>query len=242
MTELPLTRLVNERLGPKLLVLLQAAHIRAPHGRVEFSNSFVMELLVTFLLLVLFVAVRLSMSVENPSALQQLLEMLHEFISDLAFEIIGSQAPRFISFLSTLFLFLLLMNIVGCVPGLQSPTLSISVPLGIAIVTWINYHAYGLREHGWAYGKQFLGPVGWLTPLMLPLEINMHFTRLISLTLRLWANMYAGELVILVFFSLLPAGLPVIFTALHVAVGILQAYLFMLLATIYIGLAVAHDH
>jgi F-type H+-transporting ATPase subunit a len=242
MTELPLTRFVNEQLGPKILVLSQALHLRPPHGRVEFSDSFVMELLVTFLLLTLFVAIRLSMSVENPKALQQLVEMLHEFVSDLALEIIGTQAPRFISFLSSLFLFILVMNVIGCFPGLQSPTLSISVPLGIAIVTWIYYHAHGIWEQRWAYRKQFLGPVGWLTPLMLPLEINMHFTRLVSLTLRLWANMYAGELVILVFFSLIPVGLPVMFTALHLAVGILQAYLFMLLATIYLGLAVAHDH
>jgi F-type H+-transporting ATPase subunit a len=242
MRELPLTRLVNEWLGPAIGSLLHPVHIQATRANAELSDATVMELLVTCVLLILFVAFRLTISVEVPNGLQLLFEMLHDFVSGLASEIIGRQASRFVSFLSALFVFILFMNLIGSFPGLQSPTLVINVPLGITIVTWVYYHAHGLREHRWGYVKQFLGPVGWLIPLMFPLEINTHCTRLVSLTLRLWANMYAGELLILVFFSLVPVGVPVIFMALHIAVGILQSYIFLLLASIYLGLAVAHDH
>ena len=82
----------------------------------------------------------------------------------------------------------------------------------------------------------------WLYPLLFPIEIISHLARVLSLTVRLYANIFAGDLLILAFFSLIPIGIPVLFIGLHFGVDIIQAYVFMLLATIYLSLAVAHDH
>jgi F-type H+-transporting ATPase subunit a len=93
-----------------------------------------------------------------------------------------------------------------------------------------------------AYLKHFLGPMWWLSPLMLPLEIISHLARLMSLTIRLYANMFAGDMVTLVFFSLIPLAVPVLFLGLHIGVALLQAYIFVLLTTVYLAGAVATEH
>ena len=111
-----------------------------------------------------------------------------------------------------------------------------------ALVTFLYYHYHGVRANGFAYIKQFLGPVWWLYPLLLPIEIISHCARVLSLTVRLYANMLAGDLLTLAFFSLVPIGIPLVFLGLHFGVAIIQAYVFMLLAMIYLSLAVAHDH
>jgi F-type H+-transporting ATPase subunit a len=116
------------------------------------------------------------------------------------------------------------------------------VPLGFATATFIYYHYHGIRANGPAYIKQFLGPVWWLAWLLLPIELISHFARILSLTVRLYANMFAGELVTLAFFSLVPVGIPLIFMFLHLGVAVVQAYVFILLAMIYLSLATAHDH
>jgi len=193
-------------------------------------------------LLAYFIVVRLTLSVEKPAAAQHLAEMTHEFVSEQGESIIGHGSERFTSYLTTLFLFILLANLMGLVPGLKSPTAEAVVPLGFALVTFIYYHYHGLRSNGFAYVKQFLGPVWWLYPLMLPIEIISHFARVLSLTVRLYANMFAGDLVTLAFFSLVPLGIPLIFLGLHLGVAVVQAYVFFLLASIYLSLAVAHDH
>jgi F-type H+-transporting ATPase subunit a len=110
------------------------------------------------------------------------------------------------------------------------------------VVAFIYYNTQGLREHGLSYFKQFIGPVWWLFPLMLPIEIVSHLARVMSLTIRLRANIFAGDMVTLTFFSLIPLLVPVIFLGLHVFVSFLQAYIFTLLTTIYLGLAVSHEH
>jgi F-type H+-transporting ATPase subunit a len=130
----------------------------------------------------------------------------------------------------------------GLVPGLESPTASAVVPLGLALVTFVYYNYHGIRANGFGYFKQFLGPVWWLYWLMIPIEIISHLARVLSLTVRLYANMFAGDLVTLAFFSLIPIGIPLLFLSLHFAVAIIQAYVFMILATVYLSLAVAHDH
>ena len=109
-------------------------------------------------------------------------------------------------------------------------------------ITYRPLHYHGIRMHGGAYIKQFLGPVWWISPLLFPIEIISHFARILSLTVRLYANMFAGDLLTLAFFSLIPVGIPLIFLALHLGVAAIQAYVFMLLATIYLSLAVAGEH
>jgi len=118
-----------------------------------------------------------------------------------------------------------------------------SVPLGIATLTFLYYNFHGLRvQKPWGYFKHFCGPIPVLTPLMLPIEIISHLARMMSLTIRLYANMLASDLLTMVFFSLFPLLLPACFLGLHFAVSFIQAYVFMLLAMIYLSQAVSHEH
>ena len=201
-----------------------------------------MELLIFFALLIYFVLVRVSLSVETPGVVQHVAEMTNEFVGAQSESIMGHGYERFTTYLTVLVLFILIGNLMGLVPGLESPTGSPVVPLAFALVTFIYYHYHGLRVHGFSYIKQFLGPVWWLYPLMFPIEIISHFARVLSLTVRLYANMFAGDMVTLAFFSLIPIGVPLIFLGLHFGVALIQAYVFMILATVYLSLAVAHDH
>jgi F-type H+-transporting ATPase subunit a len=201
-----------------------------------------MELLIFIGLLAYFVIVRATLSVETPGSFQHVAEMTHEFIREQSESIIGHGYERFTAYLTVLGLFILIANLMGLIPGLESPTANAVVPLGFAVTTFIYYHYHGIRSNGFGYIKQFLGPVWWLYWLLLPIEVISHFARVLSLTVRLYANMFAGDLVTLAFFSLLPVGIPLVFLGLHFGVAIVQAYVFILLAMIYLSLAVAHDH
>jgi F-type H+-transporting ATPase subunit a len=241
-TQLPLTRILNAHFASTANTVLAALHIHPTNPQAPINNAFAMELLVFCVLIVYFIAVRLSLSVEKPNVLQHAAEAVNGFVSDQSESVIGHGYERFVSYISALFMFILLCNLIGLIPGLESPTANLVVPLGCAIVTFVYYHFHGIRVHGFAYVKQFLGPVWWLAWLMLPIEIISHFARILSLTVRLYANMFAGDLVTLAFFSLIPAGIPVIFLGLHFGVALIQAYIFMVLAAVYLSMAVAHDH
>jgi F-type H+-transporting ATPase subunit a len=129
------------------------------------------------------------------------------------------------------------------VPGFESPTAVPSVPLGCAICAFLYYNAQGIKRQGpMQYAKHFAGPMPALAPLMIPIEIISHLARVMSLTIRLFANMFAGDMVTLVFFSLVPLGVPVVFLGLHIGVSLLQAYIFVLLTTVYLAGAVATEH
>jgi F-type H+-transporting ATPase subunit a len=233
---------LNAHFAPLANQILTACHSPAQYPTQPISNAFAMELLVFVGLLAYFVAVRLTLSVEKPGAIQHVAEMTHGFVGEQSESIIGHGYERFTAYLTVLFLFIVIGNLMGLVPGLESPTGSPVVPLGFALVTFVYYHYHGIRANGFSYIKQFLGPVWWLYPLMLPIEIISHFARVLSLTVRLYANMFAGDMVTLAFFSLIPVGVPLIFLGLHFGVALIQAYVFMILATVYLSLAVAHDH
>ena len=241
-TQLLFTRLLNEHFAAPVTAFLRAMHIQPVSPQAPVTNAFAMELLAFLVLLVYFVLVRLTLNVEKPNGVQHLAEITHEFVSEQGEQIIGHGSERFVSYLTALGLFILLANLMGIVPGLKSPTANVVVPLGFAIVTFLYYHYHGIRENGFAYIKQFLGPVWWLYPLLFPIEIISHFGRVLSLTVRLYANIFAGDLVTLAFFSLVPVGIPLIFLGLHLGVAIVQAYVFFLLAAIYLSMAVAHEH
>ncbi len=212
-------------------------------AKLWLNNVLTMEVVVVAFLVLVFVLVRARMSVERPGGLQHLTELLHEFISNQSADIIGPHSERFTPLLSSFFLFILFGNLIGLIPGLESPTANPAVPLGCALVAFIYYNYHGVREQGpVGYAKHFLGPVSWLSPLMLPIEIVGNLARVMSLTIRLFANMFAGDKVTLVFISLIPVGVPVIFLLLHTGVSFLQAYIFTLLVTIYLSGAVAHEH
>ncbi|HLI78239.1 MAG TPA: F0F1 ATP synthase subunit A [Acidobacteriaceae bacterium] len=241
-TQLLLTRFLNHLFARPVDGLLSAFHVAPAYPQAPITNAFAMELLVFVVLIGYFLLVRSSLSVETPGGVQHLAEMTNEFVSSQGEQIIGHGYERFVGYLTALFLFILLSNLMGLIPGLMSPTAAVSVPLGFALVTFVYYHYHGIRVNGGAYIKQFLGPVWWISPLLFPIEIISHLARVLSLTVRLYANMFAGDLLTLAFFSLIPVGIPLVFLALHLGVAVIQAYVFMLLAAIYLGLAVSHDH
>jgi F-type H+-transporting ATPase subunit a len=202
-----------------------------------------MQFVVVLILTAFFVVVRLGLSVESPSGPQQVMEYIQDFTGNLGRDLIGHHYQEYLPYLITLGLFILISNLLGIIPGLESPTGKTVVPLGCALTTWVYYHVQGLRKNGpIGYVKHFMGPVWWLAILMFPIEVFSHLARILSLTVRLFANMFAGEMVTLVFFSLLPIGIPVIFEALHIGVSFIQTYIFVLLACVYLGEATAHEH
>jgi F-type H+-transporting ATPase subunit a len=242
-TQLFVTSLLNHLFAAPVDKVLALVHVHVQYPEAPITNTFAMELLAFLALALYFVAVRVSLSVEKPGAVQHLAEMTHEFVSEQGEQIIGHGYERFTGYLTVLGLFILLANLMGLLsPWLESPTANVAVPLGLALVTFVYYHYHGLRVNGFGYIKQFLGPVWWLYWLLFPIEIISHLARILSLTVRLYANMFAGDLLTLAFFSLIPIGIPLLFLGLHLGVAVVQAYVFMLLAAIYLSLAVSHEH
>jgi F-type H+-transporting ATPase subunit a len=251
MEQLAFTALLNRLFGAPVLALLQALHIHPKNPALPITNSFAMELLVVLLLTMFFIAVRTRLSVERPGGLQHTMEGIYEFVNNLASETISHHPEKFVPYLTALGLFILSCNLIGLVPGLESPTAVPVVPLGCALLTWFYYHYQGVRANGpVGYLKHFMGPqegmplaVRLFLPILLfPIELFSHAARVLSLTVRLFANMFAGEMVTLVFFSLIPLGIPIVFEGLHVGVSFIQTYIFVLLACVYLGEATAHEH
>ena len=251
MEQLAFTALLNRLFGAPVLALLQALHIHPKHPATPITNSFAMELLVVLLLTIFFIAVRMRLSVERPGALQHTMEGIDGFVNNLASETISHHPEKFVPYLTALGLFILSCNLIGLVPGLESPTAVPIVPLGCALLTWFYYHFHGVWANGpVGYLKHFIGPqegmplaVRLFLPILLfPIELFSHAARVLSLTVRLFANMFAGEMVTLVFFSLVPLGIPIIFEGLHIGVSFIQTYIFVLLACVYLGEATAHEH
>jgi len=237
------TAILNHLFAGPATALLRAVHVEPKYPQAPITNSFSMEFLVFAFLIIVFLLVRSRLSVDNPGGLQHMFEGAHGFISDQAHEIIGHDSEKFTAYLTTLGFFILLCNLLGLVPGFESPTGSPVVPLGCAVLTFVYYHAQGVKKQGvFPYLKHFAGPMPLLAPLMVPIELVSHLARMLSLTVRLYANMFAGDLVTMVFFSLIPIGLPIIFMALHLGVSIIQTYVFVLLAMIYLQGAVATEH
>lgn len=240
---LALTRLLNQLFAGPVDSLLNAIGVHPLHPEAPIRDAFALELLIAALLLLFFIVVRATLSVEKPGVPQQFAELIHEFIGGQSDSIIGHNYSRFQSFVTIIFLFILSCNLIGLIPGINSPTELETVTLALATATFIYYNFYGLKEQGlWGYIKHFAGPVWWLAPLIFPIEVVSHFARIMSLSVRLYANMFAGGLVTLVFFSLVPIGIPVVFLGLHLLVSVIQAFVFTLLVMIYLSLAVQHEH
>jgi F-type H+-transporting ATPase subunit a len=240
--QLALTRLLNAIFGGIIASILHALGIAA-NPATAISDAFAMELVVVCGLIVFFLLVRFSLSVEKPNPLQHVAEILNEFIGGQAEQVIGHGYQRFQAWVTCIFLFVLLNNLMGLIPGVTTPTSSIIVPLGLATPTFLYYNIQGLREQGLiGYLKHFAGPIWWMAWLIFPIEIISHLARILSLTVRLYANMFASDLITLVSFSGVPLGLPVLALGLHAFVSIIQAFVFTLLTMIYLSLAVAHDH
>jgi F-type H+-transporting ATPase subunit a len=235
------TALFNRFLAAPLDAFWSA--LRVPHNAAHpWENWLSMEIVVVAIILVVFGVLRSRLSVENPGKLQLTFETLYKFLSGQAHEALEHGSSKYVSFIGTLFIFILFMNLIGIIPGFESPTMTPAVPCGIAVSVFLYYNYMGVREQGIVkYLAHFAGPVWYLAWLMIPIEIISHLSRPLSLTVRLFGNMFAGEKVTATFLSLTFIVAPALFMGLHVFVAVLQAYIFMLLAMIYIGGAVAHE-
>jgi F-type H+-transporting ATPase subunit a len=240
-SELWITRIFNDFLAAPANAVLGLVGVHAQPR--PWADFVVMQIVVVALLMVIFAALRARLSPDRPGALQHTFELLYDFVKGQAEDQVGHAARHYMAFFGTLFLFILTSNLIGIIPCFESPTMNASVTAGCALATFAYYNLAGVIAQGpLRYLAHFCGPLWWLAPLMFPIEVVSHLARLLSLTVRLYANMFAGEQVTLVFLSLTKLGIPVIFMGLHIFVGVIQAYIFMLLAMVYVGGAVAHEH
>ena len=266
-----LTHWVNYLLGPFALGLLHALHIQPKDHELPIPEYLVMAMIVLLLGTILGLVLRSRLSVERPGGLQQIAELLLTNplgfgVKDLLEENVGHGSDKYIAFTGSIGIFILLSNLLGVFPAFTSPTggaLPI-VPLGCAVLTFLYFNWQGLRHHGpFGYLKTFAGPVWWLSWLIAPVEMISATARILSLTVRLWANIFASDLIYVIFLGLLvaptewawskspilgvvmgifPALIPILFVGLHIFVSIIQAYVFTVLPSIYIGQAVAEEH
>jgi F-type H+-transporting ATPase subunit a len=240
-SELWITAQFNRALAGPANALLDV--IKYQHDPAHpWSDWLLCEILVVLILVVLFAYLKSRLSVERPGKLQHIFELFHEFVHASSEEMVGHDTGKYVPLFGTIFLFIFFMNTIGLIPGFMAPTMYAAVPMGMALSIVVFYHAAGIKENRFGYIKQFLGPMAFLIPLMLPIELVSHAARPLSLTIRLFANMFAGEQVTNTFVALTKVVIPVIFIGLHAFACILQAYIFMVLAMVYVGGAVSHEH
>lgn len=182
-------------------------------------------------------------------------EMIAEMLAGLGKQTIGDEYLKYMPIVGTMFVFILLSNLLGLVPGVGGGTVDPNVTWAWAIISYVVYNVVGIQRHGAKYIYQFMGPALWnptiggktwhvrlLAPVFLPLEIFLHAARMLTLAVRLLANMNADHLVVAVFLGMVPIGVPAIFMGLGLLIAFLQAFVFSLLTMIYIGMALEEAH
>ena len=174
--------------------------------------------------------------------LRNVFEILTEMLAGLAEQNMGHKWRTYFPFVATLFFFILISNLMGLVPGLGGATTNANTTWAWALISFGVHQYVGVKENGWGYLKHFVGPVPWLAPLYIPIELLSHLSRVFTLAVRLLANMSADHIVVGVWILLVPVGIPAIFMGLGVLVAFLQAYVFAMLSMIYIGLALEDSH
>jgi F-type H+-transporting ATPase subunit a len=235
------TALLNRFFAAPAEAILRLAGLKFEPGQ-PWANFMAMEILVILVLMLAAAVLRFRLSVEKPGTFQLTIEAVYEFLAEQARDIIGHGYQKYVAWFCTLFIFILASNLLGVVPTFESPTMYYYVPAGLALCTFLYYNGMGIKTHGiFGYLKEFAGPMWWLAWFMFPLELISHFIRPVSLTIRLYANMLAGEKVTLGFLALIPLVVPVIVMALHVFVSFLQAFIFTILSIAYVGSAVAEE-
>lgn len=269
-----ITQTVNHYLGGAALALLSALHIRPSNPEQPIPEHVVMSVLVLLVGTLLALWVRSRLSVEKPGASQQIAEFLLTNplgfgINDVLEENAGHDWKRYVPIVGSVSIFVLLANLFGAVPFLKAPTASVSVPLACAIITFLYFNWQGIRHHGvGGYLLTFAGSpkaaADWaLSILLFPVELISATARLLSLTVRLWANIFASDMIYVLFLGLtlgpavwgwekspvlgvilgiFPALIPLAFIGLHIFVSIVQTYVFTILPAVYIGLATADEH
>jgi len=179
-----------------------------------------------------------------PSArltLRNFFELFTEMILQFLDDIIGHRGREFLPLIGTLGFFILFSNLLGLVPGFLPPTDNLNTTVACALVVFFATHYHGVKAHGFKYLKHFLGPVLWLAPLFVIIEIISHLARVLSLSMRLFGNIMADHMLLsltLLTPSLLVLLLPPLAMFMGVFVSLIQTFIFMLLSMVYISLAI----
>ena len=237
---LAIVELFNKIFGPSIAAFLSlfGIHVKDPKNCV--ADYVVMVLIVALFMIVLFTLAGRKRAL-IPGKMQNVLEFIVEFFEGQMTEIIGPEGVKFLPVVGTVGLFIFFCNLLGLIPGLMSPTSKLNVTVGCALTVFVYYHAQGMKAQGvFKYLKHFMGPIPALAPLMLPIELISHFSRPVSLSIRLFSNIFAEEVLIVVIASIIPIFLPLPFMALSIFTAFLQAFVFVLLSCIYIAGAVEH--
>ncbi len=200
--------------------------------------------LTVFVMIVLIILTRLMLKNISlvPGGLQNAFEIVVSGIDGMVTEMMGEKGRVYFPLIATLAIFIFMSNLLGLIPGFLPPTANLNTTAACALIVFILTHIIGLKEHGLGYIKHFTGPVWWLAPLMLPIEIVGHLARPLSLSLRLFGNMTGHELVVLVLMFLVPFGIPVVMSIMGLLVAFIQAFVFMLLAMIYLSGSLEEAH
>ena len=197
-------------------------------------------LVMAILIGIAFVVTRMISLV--PSGVQNLMEVIITGISGLIEETMGEEGKAYFPLIATFALFILVCNLIGLIPGFYPPTADLNTNAALALTVFVLTHIVGFRKHGFAYVKHFMGPILWLAPLMFVIEVISHIARPLSLTLRLFGNMYGHEIVLMIFLALVPLFLPIPMMLMGVLIAFIQTFVFTLLAMIYIGGALEEAH
>jgi F-type H+-transporting ATPase subunit a len=243
--QLWVTEAVNAVFGPIAAAILRALGRPVQAGAV-IPDYLVMLIVLTLTLTVFSLFVRSRLSVENPGRLQILLEDFVNLFHSLLDDFVGPKGRQYLPLIGSMFLLIWFSNLAGLVPGLMAPTSNLNVTLGCALTVWVFYHVQGIKEQGIvAYLKHFALPPGspvWMAPLMALIEAISHLARVMSLTLRLFGNIFGEELVIIILAGLVPFIVPLPMMFLGLLTGTLQALIFVILTMVYLGAAVAVEH
>ncbi|MBI1910717.1 MAG: F0F1 ATP synthase subunit A [Deltaproteobacteria bacterium] len=179
-----------------------------------------------------------------PGRTQSIVEIVVDAFMGLVDETMGHKGRKYFPFVLTFAVFIFVSNVLGLIPGLLPPTANLNTTLALAVIVFLATHIIGVKEHGLKYFKHFMGPVWWLAPLMIPIEIIGHLARPVSLSLRLFGNMMGHEQIVGVLLILMPIAYPLLAlsTVLGVLVVFIQAFIFALLSMMYIGGALEEAH
>jgi len=218
--------------GPMILEAL------APNVPVQVSYAW----LAMAILIGLSLVARFSLKKTAPTGVQNLLETVVGGLENFVVDIMGPEGKHYLSLIGSLFLFILVCNLLGLIPGFDSPTANINTTLALALVSFTATHYIGIKRHGFAYIKHFMGPMWALAPLMLPIELISHFARVMSLTFRLFGNMVAKHKLLLVLALLAPYIAPVPILGLGLLVAFVQALVFTLLTMLYLAGSIEEAH
>jgi F-type H+-transporting ATPase subunit a len=208
----------------------------------HYVPEHVMYTLFVFVILALLSLLATRRLAVYPGQTQNVMEVIIGGFDSLLNEIMGENGRKFFPLVATIGLFILFSNLLGIIPGFESPTSNINTNAAMAIIVFLSTHVVGIKEHGLKYFKQFLGPVWWLIPLMLPIEVISHISRPLSLTFRLFGNIKGEDIVLLVVLFLVPWFVPLPVFILMIFTSLVQTLVFMLLTMMYIAGAMEEGH